>query len=286
VQNVRIQAVRYLNTIPLIAGLDKVAGLSLSTTVPSRIAEAVSGGEADIGLVSAVDLVRAPVPLAALPVSMIGCEGPTLTVRVFSAVPMEQVRTIHADTDSRTSVALARMLITRRAGQIPDIAAFDAREWMSLEPADRAEWPDTVLLIGDKVVTDAPSPIRYPHQLDLGEAWHAWTGLPFVYALWACRADRTDDPKISTAIELLDRQRRRNRMRLDHIVSREAARLGWPDDLARDYVGRLLRYEVTEPARRGLERFMAEAFEAGLVQDRSISWASAAPARLGASIAS
>src|SRR5437762_5539249 len=117
-QACRIACVKYLNTAPLIYGLEKLAGVELIPTVPSRIAEMVRSGEADIGLVSVVDAAGRKETerrrdeekdrLVLLPVGMIGCDGPTLTVRVFSATPIQEIATVHADTDSHTSVLLCR----------------------------------------------------------------------------------------------------------------------------------------------------------------------------------
>src|SRR6476660_1980719 len=94
----RIACVKYLNTVPLIQGLEKMAGVELIPTVPSRIAGMVRDGEADLGLISVVDAARPGSGLVLVPVGMIGCDGPTMTVRVFSSVPFEQVTTVAADT--------------------------------------------------------------------------------------------------------------------------------------------------------------------------------------------
>src|SRR5262245_8027902 len=125
--SVRIAAVRYLNTAPLVEGLEKVEGLTLVPTVPSRIAEMLGAGEADIGLASIVDAVTSPVPLALIPAGMIGCDGSTMTVRLFSATPIERIATLHADTDSHTSIVLAQLLLRRLHGVSVKIKAFDAR---------------------------------------------------------------------------------------------------------------------------------------------------------------
>lgn len=264
---VRLACVRYLNTVPLIEGLEKLPSVTLLPTVPSRIAGMVASGEADLGLVSLIDAVRSPVPLALVPCGMIGCDGPTLTVRLFSTVPLDQARRLHADSDSHTSVALARVLLSRLHGANPPVVEFDARAVGSKD-----SWPETFLLIGDKVVTGAPSPDRCPYQLDLGEAWKGLTGLPFVYAVWMCRADRAGVPAIASASAILDRQRRHNRTRLDWIVSRHAQRHGWPEDLARRYLGSLLRFEVGEPEREAAGRFIEEALGLGLVERTELRW--------------
>lgn len=267
---IRLGTVEYLNTAPLIEGLARTAGITLFPAVPSRIIDLLLSDQTDLGLVSLIDLARAPTPLSILPVGMIGCDGPTLTVRLFSARPIDAIERIHADTDSHTSVALARVLLKRLHGLTPEIIDFDAREratnpTSSPEESNDPAWPETLLLIGDKVVSSSPPAVRYPHQLDLGRAWHDLTGLPFVYAVWACKADRADDPAIHAAAALLDRTRRRNRHRLDAVVNARADRHGWPRDLAREYVGRLLRYDFDERALLATRRFLSMAAEDGLV---------------------
>ncbi len=278
---VRIACVRYLNTAPLIEGLNKLEGVTLIPAVPSRIADLVVEGQADLGLVSLVDCVRASAPLALLPVGMIGCDGPTLTVRLFSSVPLDRIEAIHADTDSHTSSILARVLLHKLYSIRPRVIDFDARERVASSPATPTgtlddAWPATLLLIGDKVVTDSPPAVRYPHQLDLGQAWRELTGLPFVYAMWMCRADRADDPAIALAARILDRQRRHNRTRLDWIVTQHAPEHRWPLDLAQRYLGSYLRYDVGQRERAAVERFLDDAAALNLVQRRPVEWASPA----------
>lgn len=245
----RIACVRYLNTVPLIEGLSKLDGVELLPTVPAGIAGMVLDGRADVGLVSLADAARGGLVL--LPVGMIGCDGPTMTVRVFSRRPLGEVRTIGGDTESHTSVELCRLLMRAKMKVEVEIAPFKA--------GGEGEWPEAVLLIGDKVVTQAPPADDYPHQLDLGQAWKELTGLPFVYAMWACRAGEVESPAVRSAAAVLDRQRRHNAGRMDWIARKHAAAHGWPDELAREYLGVRLRYEVTARAREAAERFVREA---------------------------
>lgn len=268
---IKIACVRYLNTVPLVEGLDKLASCQLMPTVPSRISDLVRSGQADVGLVSLVDAGRPGAALAFLPVGMIGCDGPTLTVRLFSGVPLDQIESVHADTDSHTSVVLCRLLLRALHGIRPRVIDFDARERIALDGAsdpgkelDEA-WPQTVLLIGDKVVTDSPPAVRYPFQLDLGEAWKELTGLPFVYAMWMCRADRAEEERILHAAALLDRQLKHNRTRIDWIVSTRAPEHRWPEDLARRYLGSLLRFSVGRREREAVEKFFQMAGADGLI---------------------
>lgn len=278
---VRIACVQYLNTLPLIEGLESLAGVELIRAVPARISDLVRSGRADLGLVSVID--AAEPGLSLIPAGLIGCDGPTLTVRLFSAAPIPEITTVHADCESHTSVALCRIVLDRMHGVRPEVFAFEAAPDAEEKPEDtarRAVPPRTMLLIGDKVVTRALPADQYPHQLDLGEAWHALTGLPFVYAVWMCRAGEEDSPAVRMAAAVLDRQLRRNRARMDWIVANRAGEHGWPRELASRYLGSLLRYGVGEREREAVARFMDEAVRLGLVGPGAcVHWA---PAGVGA----
>ena len=265
---IRVGIVKYLNTTPLVDGLEKLPQLALVPAAPSRLAGMLRSGEVDLALVSVIDAAAAK-DLSMLSCGMIGCDGPTLTVRVFSAVPPDRVTTLAADTDSHTSIALAQVILKRAYGRSVRVVAFDARERASREAAGTPEWPETLLMIGDKVVTDSPPAVRYPHQLDLGEEWKKLTGLPFVYAVWMCRSADAADPaqreRLSVATALLDRQLRHNLTRMDRIILEKASEFRWPADLARKYLGELLRYRVGDRECEAVRRFFAECVGAGIV---------------------
>jgi chorismate dehydratase len=258
---VRLGVVRYINTLPLIHGLGRVYGLTLVPDVPSRLIDRLTAGEVDVALCSVVDAVRSAVPLRIVPVGMLGCDGPTLTVRLYSRVPWERVRTVAADTDSHTSRALAEVVLRRRHGAEPKVVDFPKASGLA-DPGT-----DAILLIGDKVIADAPAPGAWTHEMDLGEAWHAWTGLPFVFATWLTRdgADAATQARVRVAARVLDHQRRHNRGRIDAIVAREAGPHGWPEPLARTYLRDLLRFDLDSRAREGLARFFAECAGLGLL---------------------
>src|SRR5688500_4765400 len=171
-RTLRVGSVSFLNAKPLIYGLDGQPGVCRTLDVPSRLLDGLLDGRFDVALLPVIDYQRLP-GLRLLTSGGIGCDGATLTVRIFSPVPVEQIRTLACDTDSHTSVALARIVLAKLYGVRPQFVDLTASA-VTNETA--------LLLIGDKVVCEEPKGL--PHQLDLGEAWKRLTGLPFVFAAW------------------------------------------------------------------------------------------------------
>jgi len=266
----RVGVVSYLNTLPLIDGLENLADVQLVQAVPSRLIDLLLAGEVEVALCSIVDYQKSPEPLKIIPAGLLGCDGSTMTVRLFSHVPLQRVERIHCDIDSHTSVMLLRVLLHARHGIRPELVDFDAKRHRTAEGRE-VPWPEAMLLIGDKVVTDSTPAIRYPYQLDLGAEWKELTGLPFVFATWMALRD-TDASAIGA---VLDRQRRHNRERVEHFLHRQAPNHGWPIDLARSYLCEMLRFEWTDAMNRGVERFFTMAHDLGLIdENRPLVWES------------
>ena len=252
-----VAAVSFLNARPLVDWLEEEEPrIRLVTDVPSRLLETLILDRADVALCPVIDFQRSTEELCILPVGAIGSDGPTLTVRVFSRRPMEGVRRIHVDGDSHTSVALLQMVFTELFGRTPDLNALESS---NLNGSD--DGPDTVLLIGDKVVRDEPDLSRYPYQLDLGEVWKELTGLPFVFACWMARADHD----LGDLPEILVRRREINHRRIREIVAAHAGASGWPEDLATRYLGRILRYELGAHELESVELFWSKCHDLGLI---------------------
>ncbi|MCC6320756.1 MAG: hypothetical protein IT438_04890 [Phycisphaerales bacterium] len=274
---------KYLNTLPLVEGLQSLRDVEVISAVPSRLIGMLREREVEVALASVVDAAGEGV--SAVGVGMIGSDGPTLTVRVFSRVPIEKIATVGADTDSHTSVWLLRVILARKYGVRARVMDFDARERMvvgageggrgdeAAERNGREQDVDALLLIGDKVVTDPPDRREYPHELDLGAAWKEMTGLPFVYAVWMCRAGEEESAAVRTAAAVLDRQRRHNATRLGWIAGRRAEERGWPVGLAARYIGSCLTFDVGEAEREAVDKFIGWAHELGLCDAGPVRWA-------------
>ena len=254
----RVGCVSFLNSKPLIDPLVGRPDVAIQFAVPSKLMDLVVGGEVSTALMSVVDYQLCPRDLLLVPAGMIGCDGPTLTVRIFSRVPPARIRTLHGDADSHTSVMLAQVVLRDRYGVKPAMQPWEA----SL--AVPGSLPEALLLIGDKVVNAAPPSEEYPHQLDLGEEWKKLTGLPFVFAMWMMRRRDAD---VGLA-KILTEARVVGAGMTGELVAKYAAERGWPGELARRYFTEYLRYEVTGRAREGLEKFFEMAGRLGLLDVR------------------
>lgn len=255
---VRVGSVSFLNAKPLIHGLEHDSTIDLGLDVPSRLLDGLRDGRRfDVALLPVIDYQRMP-GLRLLTAGGICCDGPTLTVRIFSPVPIERIESLACDTDSHTSVALARILLTERYNIRP--------EFMDLHAASTEEGHATAaranaarLLIGDKVVCEEPRDL--PHQLDLGEAWHHWTGLPFVFAAWMARPgiDLGDLPA------RLEQAKHTGLAHLDEIITRHARPRGWPPAVARRYLTEHLQFDITDRHLHAIRRFHRLAAEHGII---------------------
>ncbi len=182
---IRIGAVSYLNAKPLYYGLCEYApNVRLSMDVPSRLAEQLAAGELDVALIPSVEYLRgASRGYEIIPGFAIAAHGPVHSVKLFSRVPWGRIERLALDAGSRTSQVLARIWLDARHQVRP------ARvEDLPLGVSVLESTADAVLVIGDRAMQSAREP--FYDVVDLGEAWHTLTGLPFVFALWVVRRGR------------------------------------------------------------------------------------------------
>ncbi len=177
----RLGVVSFLNARPLVEGLSDDPRVRLTYGVPSRLPALLDAGSVDAALVPIVDVLRSQGRYRVISDACIGSDGETMTVRVFSQVPPDRIRRLAVDSDSHTSVALARVIFRELYERELELHALDAR-------ATPLAAQEAVLLIGDKVVDPRRSGFAY--EMDLGGAWRAHTGLPFVFAVWATHRER------------------------------------------------------------------------------------------------
>jgi chorismate dehydratase len=234
-------------------------------------------GQVDAALVPVIDLARNAGQWERVSNACIASDGETLTVRVFSKTPPEGMSVVYVDPDSHTSVALAQLIWAHH---------FERRlVFRPLSAIDDLNEAESVLLIGDKVVN---APLQgFDYEVDLGGAWKAWQGLPFVFAVWAApvgRALPALDARQSTSLvsggsggqcppyglelsELLESARDRGVARARQIAEEIGPAHGWPVDLAEDYMLRRLSYTLTPRHLKGMQRFFELAAEERIILD-------------------
>ena len=184
----RVGAVRYLNSRPLIEGLDRDPHrLRLTLDHPSALADGLRRGDYDAALVPSVAALSTPGAVI-LPDACVAARGPVRSVKVFFREPPGDVRTLALDAGSRTSAALCRLLLAERFGVTPTTEPLPVAPAATPDAAAASlarTAADAVLLIGDRAMHDPPG--GFAAVWDLGAEWHDWTGLPFVFAVWAGR---------------------------------------------------------------------------------------------------
>ena len=250
---VRIGAVSYLNTKPLIFGLQELMRPDgeLILDLPSRLADQLKEGSLDIALIPSIEFFQDPT-YTIYSNACIGCRGPVWSVKLLFRVPPQQARTFAFDEGSRTSVALASILIHDRFQR--DVQARLLR--MDENPYEAPE--DAVLVIGDRAMKTDPE--RFIEEWDLGEEWFQETKLPFVFAMWVGK------PMVDSDLidRLLEQSRDNGLKNIETIASRVAPRYGLSYEECLRYLARHLQYHLEAPQLRGLSLFYSKAAELGL----------------------
>jgi len=249
-QVLRVGSVSFLNAKPLIHGLEAAEHLKLSLAVPSKLLQGLKSAALDVALLPVIDYQRME-GLCIVPSGGIGCDGETLTVRIFSKCPVTQIKTLACDPDSHTSVALARVIFAEQYGTSPSFVDWTREEQ---QPCDAK------LLIGDKVVCEEPP--GFEHQIDLGSAWKALTGLPFVFAVWTARKgiDLGDLPA------QLEEAKRAGLLNVKEIVQRYAVGKGWPAGLALQYLTVYLKFDIGPKQLEAIRKFHSLAAKHGMIE--------------------
>lgn len=249
----RLGAVSYLNTKPLVYGLDAYPDqFDVRFDVPSKCATLLHEGKVDLGLIPAIEYLHGDYRI--VPDVSIASDGPVTTVAVFTRKPIAHAKTIALDLSSRTSVALTRVLCAKHWKIDPSFTPAEPDLDAMLARADAA------LVIGDPAFDIDPA-VRGVTKIDLGAEWKTMTGLPFVYAMWVGR------PGAATAAQCRALQRARDNG-LAHLpaIARDVSR-GDPalERRSLEYLRDNLRYSLGDREAAGLRRFHELAAEIGLV---------------------
>jgi chorismate dehydratase len=238
---IKVGIVNYLNTKPLIFGIQHspvAENLLLIEDYPANVAKMLKEGSIDVGLV----------PVAVIPHLQeyhiitdycIGCTGPVASVAIFSEVPIDRIEKVLLDYQSRTSVALAKVLL---------------RKYWQIEPElidTKADYRGAIkgttagVVIGDRALEQRKvSPYIY----DLGEAWIDFTGLPFVFAAWV-----SNKPLPADFIAAFNEANKKGLENINNVVA------GIPYNVfdLHKYYTEHISYELTQEKRRGLDQFLS-----------------------------
>ncbi len=242
-RKLRIGAVNYLNSKPLIEGLAELTPeADLILDFPSRLADQLSRGGLDVALVPSIASLLDP-DYEVVSDACVATRGPVLSVKMYSRVPPQEIRRLALDAGSRTSATLVRILLAERYQVFPQV------EPLPLDQTLESSSADAILLIGDRAIHEPRE--SFACTWDLGEEWTKSTGLPFVFALWATRAGT----ELGPVEEALTAARDLGVERLDEIARREAPLLGLSERVTIDYLKHNLYYRLGESERKGLARF-------------------------------
>ena len=252
---IRAGAVSYLNTRPLVFGLDQGLGadrIELTYSVPSVVASRMAAGELDLALLPVVELARIP-DLVVVPGLAIGSLGNCRSVLLVARKPLADVKRIALDRESSTSNALAAVLAAEAWGLAPEFVTGPLDLTLALAEHD------AVVRIGDKALFE-PLPsgaIAY----DLGGAWTARTTLPFVFAVWATRPGVVD----REVYEMLHASRRAGHAAIPAIAADYTWNGRQYPGIALAYLRDAMRYRLGDPEVAAMRRFLSAAATVGVI---------------------
>lgn len=237
---IKVAAVSYLNTKPLLYGIERSEirkDIELVTDYPAQLVPKLQSGEIDIALM----------PVAAIPTvegARIACDygiaadGDVASVSIFSQVPIEEVQSLYLDYQSRTSVRLAQLLLEQHWKK--DVAYKQATEHY----INYINGTTAGVIIGDRALKQN---VNFEYIYDLSTGWKEYTGLPFVFAAWVANKDLPAD--------FLAAFNEANALGLEHLDEVVAAH-PFPYYDLKEYYTKNIHYYLGEDKKKGLNKFL------------------------------
>lgn len=234
--------VSYLNTRPLLLGMEQSPfkeRIELMKAYPAQIAQALLDDTIDIGLVpvAVMPLLKHPNLISKY---VIGTEGEVASVALFSRVPMDQIEKVYLDYQSRTSVALAKILFKHYWKK--EVEFLNATEGY----INQINGTTAGIIIGDRALVSLD---KFEHIYDLGSAWKAYSGLPFVFAAWVA-----NKPIPLEFMEAFDAANGYGLSHLEDVIALIPA-IEQVYDLHKYYTENI-SYELTPEKKAGLDKFL------------------------------
>ena len=236
----------YLNTKPMLYGITRHEvkdQMELLEDYPARVAQLLIEDRIDLGLIPVAATTRLS-EWHIVSDYCIGCDGPVASVAIFSELPLSQITTIYMDYQSRTSVNLARILMKDYWKQ--------EVEWVNAGGEDfRNKIRGAVggVVIGDRALEQR---LISPYIYDLGAAWKAFTGLPFVFAAWIA-----NKPLPASFIQAFNEANRQGLEHLDEVI-RENPYTAY--DLG-NYYRENISYILDDRKKEGIQVFLSRLHE-------------------------
>jgi chorismate dehydratase len=272
----RLGRIGYVNCYPVYGAIDGgvvAVPATLVTGTPAELNDRLADGRLDVSVISAVAYARHAGDFELLPELAISSDGPVRSVLLFSRRPPERLdgARVLVSTSSRTSVELLDVMARDHWKVALDTAPAPT------EPGDLKGLSgvphDGVLVIGDAALL-LSAQRAYPHVTDLGQAWKAWTGLPFVFAVWAARR-AVDRGAVRDVHRALLASRKWGLAHLDDLAARASAATGVEPARCREYLGGL-DYGLSYRHLAGLTDFLRRLAARGVVPDGTLSFLGAA----------
>lgn len=247
---VRLGAVSYLNARPLVFGLERHPEFDVRYDIPAECARLLHAHEIDVGLIPSIEYLRGRRSYAVVPGGAVISNGAVASVAIYTHKELKDIRTIAMDSSSRTSVALATILLKRRFHVSPESVA------MAPDLAAMLDRADAALVIGDTALflDHAAAGVA---KFDLGELWTAMTGLPFVYAFWAGWPDALTAEQVG----VLQQARATGAAHSDEVADAFYRDEPGRQDVARGYLRDNIRYVLGPAEIEGLKTFYRYAAE-------------------------
>lgn len=252
--NPKVSVVQYLNTAPLVWGMmkgEQQGKYDLEFTTPAACADAVRGRKADVGIVPSIEYQRMEKAQIIAGIS-IASKDAVKSVLLLSNKPIEKIQSIAVDNSSRTSAALVRILMRRFYSRFVTITPAAPKPELMLKRADAA------LVIGDPALTYGGSVAQV---YDLAAEWKKFTGLPFVFAVWAGH----EDSKLSRYRKDFEQSRDYGIAHVDEIAAEYAPKLKKTPEALKVYLTENIDYSLDEDNRKGLREFYRLARETGII---------------------
>ncbi|MCH9655685.1 MAG: menaquinone biosynthesis protein [Planctomycetes bacterium] len=252
---IRVGAVSYLNSKPLIEDLEDLAeNAELMLDYPSLLADDLAEGRIDVGLIPSIEVIRNS-DYEIISNACVATQGPVLSVKMYSYVPLGKIKRLALDMGSRTSATLVQIMLAEQYGVFPEV------EPLPMDQSIKATTADAILLIGDRAIHTPDT--KFAATWDLGEEWLRWTGLPFVFAMWAVRKNQETGSLASALCQARDR----GVTQLDEIARREAPKLGIEVSVAQSYLKKNLSFHLGPAECCGLQLFQELAIKTGLAPE-------------------